>query len=65
MSDHLPLNTWSNGDFEKELEAAEYLLANLYAHDEVEKARSHWSEKILSGKHLVPGVGFFPQQDAA
>ena len=58
MSDHLPLNTWSNGDFEKELEAAEYLLANLYAHDEVAKARIHWREKILSGRHVVPDVGF-------
>lgn len=64
MSDHLPLNTWSNGDFEKELEAAEYLLANLYARDEVEKARSHWREKILSGKHVVPDVGFIRQKEA-
>lgn len=64
ISDQLPLNTWINGDFEKELEAAEYLLVNLYAQGEVEKARAHWREKILTGKHVVPGIGLIGKQEA-
>lgn len=57
MSLHLPLDTWVMGEFEKELEAGEYLLKDLYQQDAVYEARSHWFEKIRSGKHVVPGVG--------
>jgi hypothetical protein len=65
ISDNLPLDTWIKGGFEKELEAGEYLLTDLYAQDDVIKARTQWREKILSGMHLVPGIGFFRQQEAA
>lgn len=65
MSYHLPLDTWMRGDFEKELEAGEYLLANLYPQDAVDQARARWREKIRSGKHVVPGVGLIREQEAA
>lgn len=65
MSDHLPLETWMRGGFERELEAGEFLLAELYRRDTVEKARAHWREKIRIGKHVVPGVGFICNQEAA
>lgn len=65
FSDHTSLDAWIKGGFDKELEVGEYLLGDLYAQDEVEKARTHWREKILSGAHLVPGVGFVRQQEAA
>lgn len=63
ISDHMSLDTWIKGGFEIELEAGEYFLADLYARDEVEQARTHWREKILSGKHPVPGVGFVRQHE--
>lgn len=65
MSDYLPTETWMRSEFEKELEAGEYLLAELYPQDAVEKARAHWREKIRAGNHVVPGVGFVPEQEAA
>jgi hypothetical protein len=65
MSDYLPLETWLRGEFEKELEAGEFLLADLYPEDAVSRARAHWREKILSGKHVVPGVGLIRDQEAA
>lgn len=65
ISDHICIDAWIKGGFDKELEAGEYLLGELYAQEEVEKARTHWREKILSGKHVVPGVGFIRQQEAA
>lgn len=65
ICDHIPIDAWTQGGFDKELEAGEYLLGELYAQEEVEKSRTHWREKILSGKHVMPGVGFIRQQEAA
>jgi hypothetical protein len=65
ISDHISIDVWIKGGFDKELEAGEYLLAELYAQEEVVKVRMHWREKILSGKHVVPGVGFVRQQETA
>ncbi len=64
MSDFLPFETWIRGDFEKELEAGEYLLAELYPAEAVEKARTHWREKIASGHYVVPGVGLIRKEAA-
>lgn len=65
ISDHMSIDAWIKGGFDKELEAGEYLLAELYAPEEVEKVRTHWQGKILAGKHLVPGVGLVRRQEAA
>lgn len=65
MSDHLPLDTWVKGAFEEELESGEYLLADLYPQDAVDKSRAHWREKIRSRRHVVPGVGLISEQEAA
>lgn len=65
MSDNLPLKTWMGGEFEKELEAGEFLLTELYPQDAVNRARAYWREKILSGKHVVPGVGLIRNQEAS
>ncbi|WP_417282881.1 hypothetical protein [Comamonas sp.] len=68
MSEHLPFDTWIQGDFEKELAAGEYLLNDLYASNEVAKARMHWHNKIRAGKHVVPHmgiVGLITEQGAA
>ena len=65
ISDHMSIDAWIKGGFDKELETGEYLLAELYAPEEGEKARTHWREKILAGKHVVPGVGFVRRQEAA
>jgi hypothetical protein len=65
ISDHLPLDKWVKEKFEEELDAAEFVLADLYPADEVAQARAHWREKILTGNHLVPGVGFIREQEAA
>ena len=65
MSNHLPLDTWMRGEFEKELVSGDYLLADLYPQEAVNKARAHWREKIRSGKHVVPGVGILHEQETA
>lgn len=65
MSDYLPLDTWLRGEFESELEAGEYLLADLYPQHEVDKARVHWRGMVQSGKHVVPGVGIINNMEAA
>lgn len=65
ISDHISIDAWVKGGFDKELEAGEYLLAELYAPEEVEKARTYWREKIFAGKHVVPGVGLIHRQEAA
>ena len=65
ISDHMSIDAWIKGGFDKELEAAEYLLAELYAPADVEKARTYWREKIFAGKHVVPSVGLIHQQEAA
>lgn len=65
ISDHISIDAWIKGGFNKELVAGEYLLAKLYAPEEVEKARTHWRENILAGKHVVPGVGLIHHQEAA
>lgn len=57
MSDHLPLETWLQGEFQKELKSGEFLLVELYPEDAVAKACAHWREKIRTGMHVVPGVG--------
>lgn len=64
ISDHISIDAWIKGGFDKELEAGEYLLAELYAPEDVEKARTYWRENILAGKHVVPGVGFVRQREA-
>lgn len=65
ISDHMPIDKWVKEKFEEELNAGEFVLADLYPADEVAQARSHWREKILAGKHVVPGVGFIRAQEAA
>lgn len=65
ISDHMSIDMWIKGGFDKELEAGEYLLSQLYEQREVEKARAHWRERILSGDHVVPGVGILHQQEVA
>lgn len=65
ISDHMSIDVWIKGGLENELEAGEHLLAEFYAKEDVENARTHWREKILFGKHVVPGVGFIRQQEAA
>jgi hypothetical protein len=65
ISDHLPLDKWVKERFEEELDAGEFVLAELYPADEVALARAHWREKILAGKHVVPGVGFIREQETA
>lgn len=65
ISDHTPIDAWIKGGFDKELEAGEYLLYELYPQDEVEQAHTRWREKILTGKHVVPGVGLVREQEAA
>ena len=65
MSHHLPLETWMRGNFQKELEAGEYLLAELYSPETVNKARAMWRAKIAGGLHTISGVGLIRGQDAA
>lgn len=65
ISDQMAIDAWIKGGFDKELEAGEYLLGELFGPEDVEKARMHWQEEILSGKHVVPGMGFFSQQEPA
>lgn len=65
MSNYLPVETWMQGKFEKELETGEYLLAELYPQEASEKARAHWRKKIRAGNHVVPGVGFISEQESA
>lgn len=65
ICDHLSLDAWIKGGFDKELEAGEYLLYELYAQVDVEMARTHWRAQILAGNHVVPGVGLIHQQQAA
>lgn len=63
MSDHLPVETWVQGEYETELEAGEYLLHNLFEQIEVNAARSRWRAKIEAGLHVVPGVGFIRKME--
>lgn len=63
MSQYLPLETWARGDYEKELEAGEFLLNELYPQDAVSKARNRWREKIRTGNHFVRGVGLFGDEE--
>lgn len=65
ISDHMPIDKWVKEKFEEELNAGEFMLADLYPADEVAKARAHWREKILAGKHALPGVGFIRDSEAA
>lgn len=65
ISDHMPIDKWVKEKFEEELVAGEFMLADLYPADEVAQARSNWREKILAGKHVVPGVGFIREQEEA
>ncbi len=65
ISDYLPLDKWVKEKFEQELDAGEIVLAELYPAEEVAEARAHWREKILAGKHAVPGVGFIREAEEA
>lgn len=65
ISDNLPLEKWIKEKFEDELNAGEFVLADLYPVDKVAQARAHWREKILTGKHVIPGVGFIRKEEAA
>lgn len=64
ISDNVSIDAWGKGGYDKELEAGEYLLAELYMPEVVEQARKHWREKIFVGKHVVPGVGLVRQEVA-
>lgn len=61
LSESLSQNEWVDGKFEAELETGEYLLANLYARSDSDKAREHWRKKIQSGLHAVEDIGFVRQ----
>lgn len=63
-SDHLPLATWINGGFEEELESGKFVLADLFPQADVDKARALWRQRIASGEHLVPEVGFMHPRGA-
>lgn len=63
-SDHLPLATWINGGFEEELESGKFVLADLFPQADVDKARALWRQRIASGEHLVPEVGFINAREA-
>jgi hypothetical protein len=65
ISDHLPLDKWVKEKFEEELDAGEFVLAGLFSADEVAQARALWREKILAGKHVVPGVGLLHEGKSA
>ncbi|WP_205204881.1 site-specific integrase [Azonexus hydrophilus] len=58
MFDHLPRETWLRGEFDAELGVGEYLLETLYQVDFVAASRKKWKNRILSGEHLVPGLGY-------
>lgn len=58
MADHLPRETWLRGEFDAELGVGEYLLETLYQVDFVAASRKKWKNRILSGEHLVPGLGY-------
>ena len=62
LSDHLPLDTWRDGNFHEELNSAEYLLT-LFPFADVEQARSRWRSKIRSGKWVIPGFGFVHEEE--
>jgi hypothetical protein len=57
ICDHISLDAWIKGGFDKELEAGEYLLSDLFAPGDVDIARARWHNKILAGQHVVPSVG--------
>lgn len=65
ISDHMSIDAWGKDGFGKELAAGEYLLAELFAPEEVDQIRMHWREKISAGKHVIPGVGFVHQLGVA
>ena len=65
ISDHMSIDAWGKDGFDKELAAGEYLLAELFAPEEVNQIRMHWREKISAGKHVIPGVGIVHQLGVA
>jgi len=65
MSDFLPFDTWRLGGFENELQAGEFLLADLYPTAAVDQARARWRDKMRAGQHVVPGVGILHSQEVA
>lgn len=65
MFDHLPRETWLRGEFDAELGAGEYLLESLYQEDFVAGSRKKWKNRIASGEHLVPGLGFVTEVEEA
>lgn len=62
LSDHLPLDTWTHGNFDEELNSAEYLLT-LFPAAYVEQARTQWRSKIRLGKWAIPGFGFVHDEE--
>jgi len=57
MSDYLPREPWLRGEYQEELEMGEELLEHLFPSNEVAEARTFWRERILTGEHLIPGLG--------
>lgn len=64
LSDYMSIDAWGKGGFDRELDAGEYVLDELFKPEDVEPARAHWRERILAGQHVVPGVGLIRQEAA-
>ncbi len=58
MLERLPRETFLRGGFDTELESGEYLLDTLYPAKAVRLARDKWRQRIASGEHIVPGLGY-------
>lgn len=63
MLERLPRETFLRGEFDKELGEVESLLETLYPSEKVRLAREKWRQRITSGKHIVPGLGHFNQDE--
>lgn len=57
MSEYLPRESWLKGEFQKELDEGETLLATLFPKETVADVRDSWRERIAAGDHLIPGLG--------
>ena len=57
MSNHLPRETWLQGNFDAELDSGIFLLETLYPKDVVTAAREKWHARIVAGEHPIPGLG--------
>lgn len=61
LLERLPRETFLRSGFDTELESGEYLLNTLYPAEAVCLARDKWRQRIASGMHVVPGLGYIDQ----